>query len=133
VESLDPAVQQIEQNGNYNLTSQYFHTPHTVNITWEKKTYIWCLKNRLYCSEQTINKKSKLSKPRVAWKAVISHVERCAVQTVSKELYISFLLKLNASLPQDAEKWILNMCVMHGKIVWKCQNCSIAQKQGVVW
>lgn len=33
VESLDPAVQQIEQNGNYNLTSQYFHTPHPVNIT----------------------------------------------------------------------------------------------------
>jgi hypothetical protein len=23
-ESLDPAVQQTEQNGNYNLTSQYF-------------------------------------------------------------------------------------------------------------
>jgi hypothetical protein len=87
----------------------------------------------LYCSDQKINKKSKLSKRWFVWKAVISQVEWCAVQTVSKEMYISFLLKLNAGLPQDAEKWILNMCVMHGKIVWKCQNCSIAQKQGVVW
>jgi hypothetical protein len=65
-ESLDPAVQQIEQNGNYNLTSQYFKSLTQLILLEKKKTYIWCLKNRLYCSEQTINKKSKLSKPWVA-------------------------------------------------------------------